>query len=65
MILLESLAIPLNNKAFGNLFCNPQKSFHTSPESSDSNNRGCQPFIKLNISIYKKRLLQDVFFFFL
>ena len=21
----------MNNKAFGNLFCNPQKSFHTSP----------------------------------
>ena len=32
--------VSLNNKAFGNLFCNPQKSSHTSPESSDSNNRG-------------------------
>ena len=47
-----SLFASLNNKAFGNLFCNPQKSFHTSPESSDSNNSGCQPFFKLNNSIY-------------
>ena len=46
----------LNNKAFGNLFCNPEKSFHTSPRSSDSNNRGYRPFFKLNngICIYKK-----------
>ena len=40
------------NQAFGNLFCNPQKGFHTSLESSDSNNRGCQPFFKLKNSIY-------------
>ena len=53
----------LNNKAFGNLFCNPQKSFHTSPETSDSNNRGCQPFFKLNNSIYWKKLWLDVKFF--
>ena len=39
----------MNNKAFHNLFCNPQKSFHTSP-----NNRGCQSFFQLNNSIYKK-----------
>ena len=47
----------LNDKAFGNLFSNPQKSFHTSPESSDSNYRGCQAFfnLKLNISIYQKK----------
>ena len=44
----------LNNKAFGNIFCNPQKSFHTSPESFDLKNRGCQPFFKLNNSIYWK-----------
>ena len=46
----------LNNKAFGNLFCNSEKSFHTSPRSSDSNNRGYRPFFKLNngICIYKK-----------
>ena len=25
----------MNNKAFGNLFCNSQKSFHTSPGSFD------------------------------
>ena len=25
----------MNNKAFHNLFCNPQKSFHTSPGYSD------------------------------
>ena len=42
----------LNNKAFGNIFCNPQKSFHTSPESFNSNNKGYQPFFKLNNSIY-------------
>ena len=53
----------LNYKAFGNLFCNPQKSFHTSPESSDSNNRGCQPYFKLNNSIYKKKLRLAVKFF--
>ena len=48
----------LNNKAFGNLFCNSEKSFHTSPRSSDSNNRGYRPFFKLNngICIYKKIL---------
>ena len=45
----------MNNKAFGNIFCNSQKSFHTSPKSSDSNNRGYRPFSKLNngICIYK------------
>ena len=39
-------------------------SFHTSPGSSDSNNRGYQSFFKLNngICIYKQIL--DVFFFF-
>ena len=53
----------MNNKAFGNLFCNSQKSFHTSPGSSDSNNRGYRSFFKLNngICIYKKIL--DVKFF--
>ena len=30
----------LNYKAFGNLFCNSQKSFHTSSGPYDSNNRG-------------------------
>ena len=46
----------MNNKAFGNIFCNPEKSFHTSPRSSASNNRGYRPFFKLNngICIYKK-----------
>ena len=54
----------MNNKAFGNLFCNSQKSFHTSPGSSDSNNRGYRSFFKLNngIRIYKKKNL-DVNFF--
>ena len=53
----------MNNKAFGNLFCNSQKSFHTSPGSSDSNNRGYRSFFKHNngICIYKKIL--DVKFF--
>ena len=48
----------MNNKAFGNIFCNSQKSFHTSPESSDLNNRGNRSFFKLNndICIYKKIL---------
>ena len=38
----------MNNKAFGNIFCNSQKNFHTSPRSS---------FFKLNsgICIYKKK----------
>ena len=55
----------MNNKAFGNLFCNSQKSFHTSPVSSDSNDRGYRPFFKLNngICIYKKQKILDVFFF--
>ena len=38
---------PLNHKAFGNLFCNSQKSFHTSPGPYDSNKRGNRPFFKL------------------
>ena len=47
----------MNSKAFRNLFCNPQKSFHTSPEYSDLNNRGCQSFFKLNNSISKKNFV--------
>ena len=52
----EFKSFVMNNKAFGNLFCNSQKSFHTSPGSSDSNNRGYWSFFKLNngICIYKK-----------
>ena len=34
----EFKSFVMNNKAFGNLFCNSQKSFHTCPGSSDSNN---------------------------
>ena len=41
----------LNNKAFRNLFCSPQKSFHTSPRSSNSYN--CQSFFKLNNGNYR------------
>ena len=44
----------LNHKAFGNLCCNSQKSFHTSPEPYDSNNRGYRSLFKLNNGIYKK-----------
>ena len=44
----------LNNKAFRNLFCNSQKSFHTSPGSSDSNNIGCQSLFKLSNCVYRK-----------
>ena len=32
----EFKSFVMNNTAFGNLFCNSQKSFHTSPGSSDS-----------------------------
>ena len=65
----EFKSFVMNNKAFGNLFCNSQKSFHTSPGSSDSNNRGYRSFFKLNngICIYKKKKkkkILDVFFFF-
>ena len=52
----EFRSFVMNNKAFGNLFCNSQKSFHTSPGSADSNNRGYRSFFKFNngICIYKK-----------
>ena len=40
----EFRSFVMNNKAFGNLFCNSQKSFHTSPGSYDSNNRGYRSF---------------------
>ena len=52
----EFKSFVMNNKAFGDLFCNSQKSFHTSLRSSDSKNRGYQSFFKLNngICIYKK-----------
>ena len=54
--LVEFKSFVMNNKAFRNLLCNSQKSFHTSPGSSDSNNRGYRSFFKLNngICIYKK-----------
>ena len=54
--LAEFKSFVMNNKAFGNLFCNSQKSFHTAPGSSDSNNRGYRSFFKINngICIYKK-----------
>ena len=42
----EFRSFVMNNKAFGNVFCNSQKSFHTSPGSSDSNNRGYRLFFK-------------------
>ena len=45
----------MNKKAFRSLFCNPQKSFHTFPGSSDSKNRACQSFFKLKNSISKKK----------
>ena len=52
----EFRSFVMNNKGFGNLFCNSQKSFHTSPGFSDSKNRGYRSFFKLNngICIYKK-----------
>ena len=48
----------MSNKAFRNLFCNPQEFSHL----LDSNNRGCQSFFKLNNSIYKKNLHLAVIF---
>ena len=53
----------MNNKAFGNLFCNSQKSFYTSPGSSDSINRGYRSFFKLNNSIYIYKHPRRNFFF--
>ena len=52
----EIKSFVMNNKAFGNLLCNSQNSFHTSLGSSDSNNIGYRSFFKLNIGIciYKK-----------
>ena len=47
----------MNNKAFGNIFCNSQKSFHTFPGSSDSNNRGNRSFFKLNNGICITKIL--------
>ena len=52
----------MNNKAFGNLFCNSQKSFHTSPGSADSNNRGYRSFFKLNNGICIKKILDVKYF---
>ena len=49
----------LNYKAFGNLFCNSQKSFHTSPGPYDLNNRGYRSFFKLNNGIYQKIYVYD------
>ena len=48
------ISILMNNKAFSTLFCNPQKSFHTSLGSSNLNNRACQSFFKLNNGIYRE-----------
>ena len=44
-----------NHKAFGNVFRNSRKSFHTFARCSSLNNRGYQSFIQLNdgTSIYK------------
>ena len=46
-ILSYSTGASLNHKAFGNLLCNSQKSFHTSPGPYDSNNRGYRSFFKV------------------
>ena len=43
----------MSNKAFHNLFCNPQKSIYTSSGSFDSKSRGCQLFFTLINGIYK------------
>ena len=56
---------PLNHKTFGNLFCNSQKSFHTFPGTSDSNDKGYRSFLKLNNGICKMAFTKnlDVNFF--
>ena len=46
----------IKSQAFGNLFCNSQKSFHTSPGPYNLNNRGYRSFFKLDNGIYKKIL---------
>ena len=46
-----------NNKAFCNLFCNPQNSFHIFPGSSDSSDRGCQSFFIMQ-QWYLQKILQ-------
>ena len=61
--LAEFKSFVKNNKAFGYLFCNSQKSFHTSTGSSDSNYRGYRPFFKLNNGILHLQKILDVFFF--
>ena len=54
----------MNNKAFGNLFRNSQKSFHISPGSSHSNSyRGYRSFFKLNNGICTYKKILDVNFF--
>ena len=59
--LAEFKSFVMNNKAFGNLFCNSQKSFHTSPtriiEVIDHSSNSTMAFK----CIYKKIL--DVKFF--
>ena len=64
--LAEFKSFVMNNKAFGNLFCNSQNNCHTSPGSSDSNNRGYRSFFKLQTQQWHLHLQQnlDVFFFF-
>ena len=59
----EFKSFVLNNKAFGNLFCNSQNSFHTSPGSSDSNNRSYRSFFKLSNGIFIYQKILDVNFF--
>ena len=54
----EFKSFVMNNKAFGNLFCNSQKSFHTSPGSSDSKNRGSRSFFKPK-NIFFKHMPED------
>ena len=55
----EFKSFAMNKKAFGNVFCNSQKSFHTSPGSSNSDNRSYRSFFQFNngICISKKKIL--------
>ena len=60
--LAEFKSFVMNNKAFGNLFCNSQKSFHTSPGSSDSNKKRLSIIFQTQQWHLHLQKILDVFF---
>ena len=60
----EFKSFVMNNKVFGNLFCNSQKSFHTSPGSSDSNHSDYRSFFKSSQQwhLHLQKILDVIFF---